>query len=243
MMKNVKVNGKWDILLPDHRAARPEWHTEKGWERKRLDHMSENIGDGDVVYYIGAEEGEMPALCQMWGAEVVLFEPNHKVWPNIKAIWEANKLDAPWIWKGFASDKDSGLALHQNFGGVKGEIITDHGFMELRNRNAPEIKIDTLNDMLSYDPGIKITAISLDVEGSEWHVLRGAEKTLRELHPKIYLSGHDRIMKDHWGTKLDDLRKWIIGLGYEETLIEDSHETHLYYEKAENKVNKKVDLK
>ena len=29
--------------------------------------MHNNIGKGDVVYYVGAEEGEMPALCQMWG--------------------------------------------------------------------------------------------------------------------------------------------------------------------------------
>jgi hypothetical protein len=29
------------------------------------------LAKGDVVYYVGAEEGEMVALCQMWGAEVV----------------------------------------------------------------------------------------------------------------------------------------------------------------------------
>jgi hypothetical protein len=50
---------------------------------------SENIGTGDVVYYVGAEEGEMPALCQMWGAEVVLFEPNPKVWSHFPLLWTA----------------------------------------------------------------------------------------------------------------------------------------------------------
>ena len=43
-MVSAKLNGKFDIILPKHRADRPEWYTEKGWERNRLDSMYENIG-------------------------------------------------------------------------------------------------------------------------------------------------------------------------------------------------------
>lgn len=104
-MVPVKINGKWDILLPKHRAERPEWFTAEGWERARLDAMSERIGPGDVVYYVGAEEGEMAALCQMWGAEVVLFEPNPAAWPNIRSIFMANGLSDCLSFEGFASNK------------------------------------------------------------------------------------------------------------------------------------------
>ena len=67
MIKAI-VNGEFEIMLPKHRADRPEWYQPHGWEKLRLKSMSENIGKGDVVYYVGAEEGEMPALCQMWGS-------------------------------------------------------------------------------------------------------------------------------------------------------------------------------
>lgn len=94
-MKKIKVNNKWEIVLPDHRADWPEWSKGKGWEKARLDSMHENLSKDDVIYYVGAEEGDMPALCAMWGARVVLFEPNSRVWPNIRATWEANKLEDP----------------------------------------------------------------------------------------------------------------------------------------------------
>ncbi len=38
-MIKCKINGKFDIILPKHRADRPEWYTDNGWKKKRLEHM------------------------------------------------------------------------------------------------------------------------------------------------------------------------------------------------------------
>ncbi len=48
-----------------------------------------------VVWDVGAEEGDMPALYATWGCDVVLVEPNPKVWPCIRYHWTANQLDPP----------------------------------------------------------------------------------------------------------------------------------------------------
>ena len=66
MIKTI-LNGEFEIVIPKHRADRPEWHSEAGWEKLRLKSMNEHIGKKDVVYYVGAEEGEFPALCQTFG--------------------------------------------------------------------------------------------------------------------------------------------------------------------------------
>ena len=86
-MIKTTLNGEFEMVLPKHRAERPEWYSESGWEKLRLKSMHNHIGSGDVVYYVGAEEGEFPALCQMWGAELVLFEPNPKVWSHLPLTW------------------------------------------------------------------------------------------------------------------------------------------------------------
>jgi FkbM family methyltransferase len=232
-MKKVIVNGEFEIALPDHRAARPEWYEPKGWEKPRLRHMSENISSGDVMYYVGAEEGEFAALCQMWGAEVVVFEPNPKVWSHFPLLWSANNLDLPMVCiPGFASDKINNLSrIYYNEWPpeVNNVIEAAHGFKELylEGESYGQITIDSC----VYDHGIKPpTAISLDVEGSEWRVLGGAEKVMRKFKPKIWLSGHPEFMLQQWDESLYNLRQWIKGLGYTEIILDYQHEVHLYYE-------------
>jgi FkbM family methyltransferase len=232
MIKTI-LNGEFEMVLPKHRADRPEWHSEAGWEKLRLKSMHENIGSGDVVYYVGAEEGEFPALCQMWGAEVVLFEPNPKVWAYFPITWSANNLEIPMVCvPGFASDKINSLArIYYNEWPpeVNNELIAAHGFKELYLEG--DTYGQTTIDSCVYDHNIKPpTAISLDVEGSEWRVLGGAERTIREHKPKIWLSGHPEFMLQQWNEALHDLRQWIKGLGYTETLLDYQHEVHLFYE-------------
>ena len=232
MIKTI-LNGEFEIILPKHRADRPEWHSKAVWEKLRLKSMHERIGKGDVVYYVGSEQGEFPALCQMWGAEVVLFEPNPKVWSHFPATWNANNLELPLACiPGFASDKINNLSrIYYNEWPpeVNDVIEAAHGFKELylEGESYGQITIDSC----VYDHGIKPpTAISLDVEGSEWRVLGGAEKVLREYKPKIWLSGHPEFMIQQWNEYLYDLRNFIKDIGYTETLIDYQHEVHLFYE-------------
>jgi len=230
-MVKTKVNGEFTIVLPKHRADRPEWYTDMGWEKKRLKHMSKHIGKGDTVFYVGSEEGEFPALLQMWGAEVILFEPNPKVWSNTKAIWEANDLDEPVTFQGFCSEEDRIVDIHgvlqHGFPRCADDVIeAAHGFKELNKEasNYNQIRIDSIK---AHTP----TVICLDVEGSEGHVLRGAWDTLVKHRPKIYLSLHPEFIHEQYGEEGAALRAWLMQLGYKETLIDyPLHEVHLYYE-------------
>jgi len=225
--------------LPQHRAARPDWYTETGWERARLDalHTTVEGQDAPVVYYVGAEEGEMPALCQIWGAEVVLFEPNPKAWPNIRAIWQANDLQPPLLsLVGFASNvtdlnpphAEPGTGMVEGWPDcASGPVIGDHGFKELYQEAAafPQIRIDDVAAGGTPAP----TIIAFDVEGSEWQVLRGAEQILRDHQPILFASIHPEFMFHQWSEYSRDLRNWIVDLGYTETILDYAHELHTVY--------------
>ena len=230
-MVYVEVNGRYSLWMPDHRAERPEWYSDEGWELQRMLSMEANLGPSDTLFYVGAEEGEMAAIAQMWGVEVVLFEPNQKVWGNISAIWEANGLDYPVFYQGFASDKDF---VPDSFEQMPWEEMSSleavkaHGFSELWSDEGqvPHYTIDRV----VAETGVFPTALSIDVEGSEWSVLRGAEYVLDEFRPSIWLSLHPQMMLDHYGEDSDALRDWICGFGYIETFLDAQHETHYLYE-------------
>jgi FkbM family methyltransferase len=232
-MVEVVINGEFKIVLPQHRADRSEWYEPEGWEKIRTKSMFDNIGKGDVVYYVGAEEGEFPALCQLWGARVVLFEPNPQVWSHYPILWSANKLEPPIATvAAFASDINNNKSeIYLNgFPPVSSEDLNkEHGFKELylEGDSYGQIRID---DLVYVNKLEAPTAISIDVEGSEWKVLKGAERVLREYKPKIWLSGHPEFMFYQFGEYLSEVRHWIKTLGYKETLLDYQHEVHLFYE-------------
>jgi FkbM family methyltransferase len=234
VMREVVINDRWPLILPEHRAARPEWAMEHGgWEVQRLSHMSEYISDWDNVLYVGGEECDMAGLIQSWGAQVFIVEPNEAVTANARAIWEANNLALPaGFYAGFCGREDSanwrdGIAPIWPESAY-GPVIGDHGFKELRDPGGrPVVTIDTLVQETGFIPQI----LSIDVEGSEWEVLQGAEQTLRQHKPGIYLSGHPEFLVTQYGAWLAEVRAWIMGLGYHETLLEyPLHELHLFYE-------------
>lgn len=238
----IKLNGLWELYLPEHRAARPEWTNGIGWEKPRLISMSENIGKGDVVYYVGAELGEMSALCAKWGAEVVNFEPNYKSWPSIYRTFNKNNLKPLANYLGFCSnthqpeppnpDKMLGRLWDIKKDGyplcAHNDIEESHGFSELYQEadGLPQYRIDNL-----IVDGLKPpTVITFDCEGSDWEVLKGAEETLKTYKPKIWASIHPEFMFHQFGQYSRDFRNWIIDLGYTEHYLDYQHELHCYYE-------------
>lgn len=235
------INERWEILLPEHRAARPEWPI---WEARRMEAMWEAITDwtrfvGEagrrpVVWDVGAEEGDMPALYQTWGADVYLIEPNPRVWPNIRAIWEANQLEGPAGWYvGLVGDKphmpDRSDVDDTPTAGwpacAFGPVIVDHGFRHLKDGqgHTPTTTLDILRDSGWNPPDI----VTMDVEGGELSVLRGAAAMLRRWKPILFVSVHPAFMRDMYGHDAYDVLRLLCGeYGYTADLVADEHEAH-----------------
>lgn len=235
------INGRWNLMLPAHRAARPQWNIDNGgWELERLAAMNDRISKGDVVFDVGAEEGDFPALYASWGADVVLFEPNWRVWPNIRVIWEANNLEHPWgFFVGFACNQTElrPEEMESIFGEPDdegwpacawGPVIGDHGFRNVCERfhDTPQVKIDDYCVMAGTTPNV----LTLDVEGAELEVLKGAERTLREHRPSVFVSIHPEFIRDMYGQTADDVHAFMAGVGYSGTHLATDHEEHWHFE-------------
>lgn len=245
------INERWMLLLPEHRAVRPEWPV---WEKERLAAMADLMIDvvtgdnmeADVVYDIGAEEGDFPALWASWGAKVVMVEPNPKVWPNIRAIFEGNNLEDKMLgwFVGFAGDQSSldrqSVATHRAWDDehvgelgpeqtwpacAYGRIIGDHGFLVLPERpDCPATTIDLLAE--KFRPP---SVITIDVEGAELTVLRGAGRVLEQNRPAVFVSVHidmPWIDEKYPGDTGDKVAEYMQGLGYVGRHLATDHEEH-----------------
>jgi hypothetical protein len=245
-MVDTGINGRWTLKLPDYRAERPEWAT--GWERERLDAMHDLIEPGDTVLDVGAEEGDLSALYALWGADVVLVEPNPLAWPNIRAIFEANGLAGMVRGSvvGFLAAEargEPGVLLGGAHGAARargggdrwapwwpdcafGPMVKAHGFLTLDA--APGVGALTLDGLVERR-GCPPTVVTVDVEGAEADVLAGGPVLFSTDRPAVFVSVHVNLPGlDE--THPDDLRDRVAavmaGHGYEGRLLAVDHEEH-----------------
>lgn len=250
------INGQWQVLLPEHRAVRPEWYTETGWERARLGSMHHHltalceratgpdIGRRPVIIDVGVEEGDLTALYSQWGCDVVMVEPNPKVWPNVRAIWEANGLRDPlYAFVGFAGDAcdyhgpghaqwfDTHVGPTHGWPRCAfGDVIGDHAFLHLAQH--PHVPTQTLDYMMAL-AGVNVDAITMDVEGSELTVLRGAEGILADDRPLVWVSVHTDAQWMDENYPLDGraaVLEWMAKRDYAGTLLAIDHEEHWFFQ-------------
>lgn len=226
-MVEVRINDRWPLVLPSHRAERVEWPY---WEKERLASMAANLKPGMIVYDIGAEEGDLPALWASWGCRVVCVEPNPRVWPNIRACFEGNDLEPLACFAGFAGAKTRGAAplnVSEWPDVAYGSVIRDHGFLQLSQH--PDVPAITVDEIASSGWVAPPDALTLDVEGSEMEVIKGAQRTLEEHKPLVWISVHPEFMFDQYGAYEGELHTLLHQHGYVKHHLAFDHEHHWLY--------------
>lgn len=254
-MVPVDINDRWQLLLPEHRAARPEW---PWWEATRLAaeyHVITGMVDAGrrpVVWCVGAEEGDMPALYALWGAAVVLIEPNPKVWPNIRAIFEHNTLSdriratavalvgSPDMVDMYPPESDVGpLPVSNDFHAdgwprsAFGPVIGDHGFRHLMDGRATT-PTTTIDDLVYTHQFPVPDVITMDIEGGEGHAIAGAFHVMTRIAPTWFVSVHPEFMDDMYGHGPDiEVHMPFEMAGYTETFLTIDHEHHWMFTPTE----------
>lgn len=251
-MVEVLVCDRWPLLVPEHRALRPEW---PWWEWPRMASMRANLRTGDVLWDVGTEEGDQSAIYAQWvsgrGAPrwtepdvtgdrdngrqggIVLIEPNPLAWPNVKAIWEANDIPAPlgW-WMGFVGEESDGKQGEVGDGSdwpmcSHAPMVGDHGFVHLtEGHDFPTMTLSDLQAVLD----LRCDAITIDIEGSELRALKGATRILKSQRPLVWVSIHPAELGEYHGETREDVIQFMLRHGYLFEHLAADHELHtLFY--------------
>lgn len=174
-MRQTLVNGRWPLILPDHRA---DFHEVKPWwEAARLADMWWEL-DGTLgkqrtwrpdlpqnILDVGSEEGDLTALYASWGAEVAFIDPSK-----------------PWIYQTMDILRANGLPLGPSFMGLADNYnalelpAVDETRFVTMDEDVRRIRLDTFVSQSGFMPD----AVTIDVEGSELRVLEGAGNLLTE---------------------------------------------------------------
>lgn len=228
------VAGKYHVRMPHHLSLHERWDV---WERERFASMESELRPGDVLFDIGAETGEMSAIyAQFVGAEnMVLFESNPDNWQTIHATWQANGLaDPKATFCGLVSNRHTSDADFDNsYNGVwpqvafTGRVFTHRAYRYIHEHAAstPQIGIDEF----VVTRGIIPRAITMDCEGCEIRILKGAVGTLANHRPLLWASLHDDTALLNYNSTLQDVHELMAKLDYVGTLLADDHEAHWFY--------------
>lgn len=218
--------------LPGNRLAEGT-NEDIPYEPARCASMEERLKKGDVLFDIGVADGWMSAIYASFvGADsLCMFEPTAAVWANIKTIWDANKLANPlYTFWGFVSDttwnRPSAYVEGWPASAYGSELMEEMQFRSLLS-TGHEIPQITVDDFVS-STNIVPRGISIDVEGAEFLVLKGARQTLVNYKPLIWLSLHDingALTYDYRSNK-EEVFEFLTTCGYKMTWLENYGDSH-----------------
>jgi FkbM family methyltransferase len=163
--------------------------------------------DADCID-VGANEGDVLA-------DMVRLAPRgrHLAFEPLPQLAEALRTRFPGV-----TVHEAALGDHEGRASFV-HVVTRPGWSGFRERPYPakervetiEVEVLRLDDVVR--DGLVPKLIKIDVEGAEMGVLRGAERTLRELRPVVIFE-HGLGSADHYGTRPEELFGFLEDVGY-----------------------------
>lgn len=232
LRQGESFNYDYELWLNEPLAS---WDVFDYWERERIESMRTHLKKGDILFDIGTEQGWCNLVyAQMVGPEnMVLIEPTQEFWPNIKALWDKNYSGTKpkGFWSGlFGNDDDEEWIKEYEYWpkATKGDLIDRNKYQYLHD-NDGTIKQTTV-DVYVKLTGFVPDALTMDTEGSEFLILKGAEQTLKNHKPKLWISVHPDMALRDYGVKENQLDNYLTTLGYKGQHLATDHEEHWYYD-------------
>jgi FkbM family methyltransferase len=154
--------------------------------------FSNMIQDGGIILDIGANIGMMTAAIaqKLKASKVYAFEPIPENIKTLKRIVNHYKLDNVKVYEAALGEESGELKMIMPIiNNVKMQGLShvlEEGADNTDNGNIYVVPVKKLDEIAELHTCGKITAIKIDVENFEYHVLKGGEQLLIKNKPVIY---------------------------------------------------------
>ncbi|XP_042463283.1 uncharacterized protein LOC122046581 isoform X1 [Zingiber officinale] len=174
--------------------------------------------DEGLVVDVGANVGMATFAAAAMGFRVVAFEP---VFENLQRICDGMFLnragDRVTLYAAAASDRIGNITFHKLVGRLDNSAISATG-AKLAFKSNQEVAVEVATVPLDevIPEAERILIIKIDVQGWEYHVLRGASKLLsrgKSEAPYLIYEEDERLLQAS-NTTVDQIRKFLSSMGY-----------------------------
>jgi FkbM family methyltransferase len=221
----------FDVVVGGTRMRlHPEFATQS-WETLEAESYRAFAGmlrQGDVVYDVGAHIGTytLLALGKIGPAgRVVAYEPHDFTRRHLERHAEWSGDSRRILIRPLCCGAAAGSAA---FYYVPGRAEGMNGLLPVDGFAAGVVDVTTIDREVTL-LGLVPSVMKIDVEGSEWDVLKGAEETLRTHRPRISLSLHSAALQKVGATPAGVLA-WLAAFGYNFRTVSEDHELHVIAE-------------
>lgn len=207
-----------DLNLGEHMQSQIFWYGY--YSRDIIMVMDKLLSPGMVMFDVGANIGEI-SLCAARrvgkAGKVYSFEPMPALYETLKRNLSRNgMMHVQPVCMGL-SDKEGSVPIYRadtHFS--DGTLHEGLGTLyPMNNRTSPagEIKITTLDAFCEERRVDKLDCIKIDVEGAEFDVLKGGEKTLSKYKPHLIVELQEQTASAS-GRSPKDILEYLETLGY-----------------------------
>ncbi|XP_042495555.1 uncharacterized protein LOC122074681 [Macadamia integrifolia] len=175
-------------------------------------------GDGGYVVDVGANVGMASFAAAAMGFKVLAFEP---VFENLQRICDGvflNRVrDRVTLFEAAASDRLGNITFHKLVGRLDNSAVSATG-AKLAFKSNEEIELQVRSIPLDevIPESEEVMLLKIDVQGWEYHVLRGASKLLsrkRGKAPYLIYEEDERLLKAS-KSSAKEIREFLGSMGY-----------------------------
>lgn len=148
--------------------------------------LLDNLKEDDIFYDVGANYGFYTLLAQeiINEGEIHSFEPHPEIFKLLKRNCQLDIYQNTFLNQKALSDQTGEVWFYDHF---KKKRHSGRGSLVVTSENSQKIKVNSikLDDYLkNHKPP---TLMKIDIEGGEYLLLKGAQKTLSSIRPKIIM--------------------------------------------------------